>query len=417
VTAQERRTPVTAAARYEPGTDYMSATEVAFWALHRARPHSAVSNIAFVLRSRVFGDPERLRAALAGVGVVHPILRSRFPDVDGRPRRELMAGEEWLDFSTLAAAPDPERLRDLARRPFDLSEGRLLRCVAFPGGMLVIVHHVVFDIASVVPFVETLCSLLAGDVEVPGTIPAGFDEARRRDLDYWTERLRGASARAMALRPDRPAPADPSFEARFIRHALDEDVRRKVRALARERRATPNVVFCAAYLTMLRRHGAGDDLFVAIPVSLRSPRHTGQVGCMFTTLPLRVRITGAQDFGATVSALRQRWLEAIQHRELSFSDIVNLLPMDGQEVHSPLFRHMFAYHEGALGGPLARAAGLTVEGVDTGLAHLDLELRVFEDDRQSRLALAYGTDVFDHARAEIFLEDTLAVLERLPATG
>jgi amino acid adenylation domain-containing protein len=137
------------------------------WLAERLEPDNGIYNVPYAWRVKGRLSSAVLEQALALVIERNAILRTSPSERDGRLR--LANGEPWapeLDRIDLRGKPAPERelaswLRELARRPFDLTTNRLLRAglAELDGEQQVLflcVHHLVWDAASLPLFLREL---------------------------------------------------------------------------------------------------------------------------------------------------------------------------------------------------------------------------------------------------------------------
>ncbi|MCP4665897.1 MAG: non-ribosomal peptide synthetase, partial [Deltaproteobacteria bacterium] len=157
-----------------PGDDrcVTSFAQERLWFLDRLDPGSSTYNMPTAVRLRGALDPALLEGSLNEIVARHEVLRTRFAEVDGRPRPEVGAVELRLplvDLSGLATpAPETERLTaSAARQVFCLSEGpllaaRLLRLGPEEHVFLLTLHHVVADGWSLGVLVRELAACYEG---------------------------------------------------------------------------------------------------------------------------------------------------------------------------------------------------------------------------------------------------------------
>ena len=138
------------------------------WYVDLLDPGTVAYNVphAFLLRGAL--DVAAWRRSLAAVVQRHEVLRTRFPTVDGEPRQviehHLDLRVPGVDLAGLPRSRARSELRRLARaeawRGFDLARGPLIRCrlVRVHGeehGVLLTLHHIVFDGWSSAPWCAT----------------------------------------------------------------------------------------------------------------------------------------------------------------------------------------------------------------------------------------------------------------------
>lgn len=205
------------------GTDFtggsglpLSHGQERLWFLDQLDPGDASYNIPLVLRLSGPLSVEALRAAFDGIVARHEALRTRFPDVDGRPVAVVEPANtvpvEVLDLRADGVAGRADAI--LAARTngaFDLAGGPLLRAALLRTAdeehlLCVVLHHIVADGWSLNLLRAELETRYAAHldgraVELPGLLPYTVHAAREREsaqgpdaqraLDYWRERLTG----------------------------------------------------------------------------------------------------------------------------------------------------------------------------------------------------------------------------------
>lgn len=296
-------------------------------------------------------DVDALGQALAELAIRHEPLRTTF-EIDARGPRQVVrpsgAALEVLDLSGLPLAvreaAAAHLISESSTLPFDLTEGplfapHLVRLATNDHLLVVRLHHTVFDDWSVDVFRRELsvlyASLLSGEPpDLPS--PNRFSDVCRRqqeqldgttgadDRAWWREQMSGAPfavqlplGRPEQLGPDREGAGEP------LRHDLDTDLARQVRALARRLRATPYMTVLAAFGLLLARRTGQDDLVLASVVSGRTTANEEpMIGCFTKKVLLRLRLDGAPGFAEIVARARRTVLGALAHQALPFESVV-----------------------------------------------------------------------------------------------
>ncbi|XVQ15871.1 amino acid adenylation domain-containing protein [Spirillospora sp. CA-255316] len=316
------------------------------WFAARLEPDTAIYHVPLAWRVAGRLAPERLEAALARVVERHEILRTRFVERDGRVRQ--VVGEPWqpaIQYHDLRDVPSWERrhlvdeLLDRAlRERFEPRSGRLLRALLLDlgddlgdGGQLffLCVHHLVWDGESAVPFLHDLASAYGPATSGP-TGPAGTQYREvvarlaaprpRSDLDYWTEQLAGAPAYPPI------EPPDPHEPHGAVTVPLPGDARDRMRRVQNDGGVSAFMVVATVLAAALHRWTARADLTFGVPSVDRgdaAPREV--VGPCLNSLVLRSRSRPADTFGDLLGRMRDTVLGALEHREVPFEDVVELL--------------------------------------------------------------------------------------------
>jgi amino acid adenylation domain-containing protein len=230
---------------------------------------------------------------------------------------------------------------------------------------------------------------------------------------WWTRRLAGH--RGMIELPlDFPRPAKPSSHGALESRTLDSRSCERIARLAATCRATPFMVHLAAFLLLLRQHGAGDDPVVAIPVANRHlPGTDGLVGTLVNTLPFRFDLPDGGNFTTLLERIRQETLAMLDNQDAPFERIIDAVKPERGPDHPPIAQVMFDHQEMPIAecwpdGVICRPAIIHRGGTQFDLSML---VNVFPDHQQ--LAMEYRTDLFRPETIASMLDRHLAVLERI----
>ncbi|WP_437620402.1 non-ribosomal peptide synthase/polyketide synthase [Sorangium sp. So ce1151] len=432
------RPPVAPSAGADEGP--LTEEQQALWFLHQLAPDSPAYTIARAARLGAGVDLAALRRAFDRLVERHAALRTTFGIRDGVPFQAvrergacdfLVERGEALDEASLSA-----RMAEEARRPFDLSNGPLIkvRVWPLPGGehaLLFAIHHIVADLWSIAVLVRELGALYTAEREGRAAAlppaPAFLDCARaqlerRADREeddrlwgYWKARLAGPLP-VLELPVDRPRPAVRTYEGDAHLARLSPALRDALRGLARRHDTTLSTVLLSAFFALLHRYTGQGDLLVGVPTANRSTPESAQaVGYFVNPVPLRVAAADAPTFGALVARVRDAVLGALSHQEMPLSRIVERLSLPRDPSRSPLFDVLFVFQgvpgfgEGALaafalGEPSTpvRAGELALASMplELGAAQLDLSLTAADAEGEILLRFEYSTALFARATIE-----------------
>ena len=353
----------------------------------------------------------------------HEVLRTRFVDVAGEPRQEVLPPAPI----TLAVTEleDEEAVRALvnaeASEPFDLATGPMLRVKLLRLGdedhvVLLTMHHIASDGWSMGVLIKEVATLYAAYIQgeaspLPELAVQYGDfavwqrgwlqgEELERQLGYWREQLSGELP-TLELPADRPRPALQSYRGAHLGFRLSAEVSAGLKELGRREGTTLFMTLLAAFQTLLHRYSGQDDIVVGSPVAGRNNAETeGLIGFFVNTLALRADLSGEPTFVELLKRVREVCLGAYAYQDVPFEKLVEELQPERDLSRSPLFQAMFILQNTPEQQEL-RLPGLKlgrVGGGETATAKFDLLLSLQESGEALQGALEYSTDLFDKAR-------------------
>ncbi len=400
-----------------------------FWWLDRLDPGLPTYNVPWSVEFAGPLDIAALRAALQAAVDRHEALRSTLRAPDGDPVQVVPEHAElaWR-LTDLSASADPvaaatARMETLARVPFDLEQGPLLRADLLRLGpqrhwLVLVCHHAIGDMWSFNVLFEELVADYTGEPVAPPPIQyADFAAWQAQQTSAWAqseEYFRGQFDGApvtLEVAGVRPRPARASYLGRTFEFAFPAPLAEAVRTMARAAGTTVFTVLLSAFATLVGRMAGRTDVLVGIPVSGRlRPETERVVGLFANTLPLRVRPRPDVDFATLVDETRIAVAGALVHQELPFDRIVEMSDIPRDINRSPLIQVFFQYEEMP---PPLRTGELTLTPImlENGGAKFDISMGAWLSPEGVLLgSLNYATDLYDEAWADAFLAYYLTLI-------
>jgi amino acid adenylation domain-containing protein len=407
--------------------------EQALWMLDELVPDSGVNNLAVAVSADgELGDWE-IEQAVAQLLERHEVLRTVFRATEVGLLRQVLGPHEItipLDQYEVAEAHLEQRLPAYVGRRFTMDGSPLLRAARFrtaTGDVLCLaIHHLNFDALSTVVVTEELVAFYnaasegtAPPPELTQAPPVQVESPpTERSLTYWREQLSDFDPSGRDLWCEEPSPPHPALTGDQVSARLSPAAHAAVSELARTLRAPEAVILYAAFSLLLSRHGAGRDVVVGAPVSLRTARTERAVGYHINTVPLRLRIEPSVSFADLVVQARGTFLAAIIHRDVPVETITPDFQGVSGSWRNPVFKHLFNYvPDGApavydLGG--VRAERRIVEN---GFSKFDLEFFVVSTPGALDVRAVFYTEVLARADVAAMVERFDALLVTLGERG
>jgi len=402
--------------------------------LERLFPQSRAQNLpaAFVLKGAL--DRAALQRAFTALGARQTALSLVISEDEHGPWLDTREWPTLLVYEAIAPGKLAARLREEARRPFDLARGPLFRARVFELArdthvLCVVAHHLVFDGWSFDVFLEELSGLYApgsdrapsGDARVPLPFDyRDFAEQQRHGLDtlvdqhaeFWRHEL--ADLPALELPFDRPRPARPQHLGEMMEFSVDEALVRKLVAVAQAQGATLSMLLLSAFLVELRRWSGQEDFGVGVPVQGRpSPQLEKLIGYFVNTIVLRSHAPGATTFLDYLGAVRARCIKAFEHQDMPFEKIMESRKRAPGGQRPPLYQAFFSYQDTRNREPRLGSLELSQIHVHAGYVSTDLTLWVKETGRGLLAGIDYSSELFETSTVRDFIARFQSRLRRI----
>ncbi len=402
----------------------LSHAQEGLWFLDQLGLVGAAYNMPWMLRLEGTLDAAALEQSFAEVVRRHESLRTRFETVNGRGFQVIEEpGAFRLDRVDLSMLADDERqveagrlMSEDGRRLFDLSAGplfrvTLLRLTQDQHVVLVNMHHIISDAWSIGVLLAELTALYAAHVEGRGSplekLPVQYadyalwqrewlqGEVLTRQLEYWKRQLAGAP-QALALPTDRPRPQIQSFRGASRAFSLTPYLSAELRGFARREKATPYMVFLAAFSVLLARYSGQRNIVVGSPFAGRGvPELETLVGCFVNMLVMRTDVSDDPTFRDLLQRVKEATLSAYENQDVPLERVVEALQPHRDLSRQPLFQValiLLNVPPAQLDLPGLRLSQVAIEQVTT---RFDLSLTLYETSSGLRGWFEYASDLFD----------------------
>ncbi|WP_377267906.1 amino acid adenylation domain-containing protein [Peterkaempfera sp. SMS 1(5)a] len=303
---------------------------------NRYRPQAPdVYQVQLVLELEGPVESGALRRACQTLADRHASLRAAFgADTSGTPVQLIVEGVRvpWQELAVDDEAAAAFLAEDRLRR-FDPAVAPLLRCALLRLGnersrLILTIHHILVDGWSLPVLLGELGALVAGAAPAAAAEScrpyhawlAGQDRAAARAA--WSGALAGLDGPTLVA-PAVDAAALPTLPLRCAAE-LPQRLTRQVTLLARTSGTTVNTVVQAAFAALLAEATGRRDVVFGATVSVRPPELPGvesMVGLLLSTVPVRVRLDGADSVTTLLQRIQREQAELAPHAHLGAVEI------------------------------------------------------------------------------------------------
>jgi hypothetical protein len=319
-----------------------------------------------------------------------------------------------------------------AARPFDLTEGpllraRLLRLKDEEHVLLFTMHHIISDGWSMGVFADEVAALYAAFAEGRPSPLAELDiqyadyaswqrehltdEALEGQLAYWRRQL-GGRLPVLELPADRPRSSAQSRRGAVEPVVLGRELTEGLKGLARGEGATLFMTLLAGFKALLYCYTGQEDVVVGTGVANRNRSETEKlIGCFFNLLALRTDLSGAPGFRELLRRVREVTLGAYAHQDLPFTKLLHALQPPREPGRAPVFQVLFEFNNAP--APRAELPGLSLEALPVGSRSAKFDLTLFMRETEGGLGgvLEYSTDLFERPTVARMVETYRLLLE------
>jgi len=166
-------------------------------------------------------------------------------------------------------------------------------------------------------------------------------QGRRQLEQFWLTELQDYP-RTLHLTIDFPRPETRDFKGEHFIFTLDAEATQSLKKLVSETNTTLFIVLLALCNVWLGRLSGGEDILLGTPVEGR--RHAdlnGIIGMFVNTLVLRNYPSLNRSFIDFVHEVKERTLQAFDHQDFLFEDLVHLLSYKPEPGRNPVFDVLF----------------------------------------------------------------------------
>ncbi|MCA9954452.1 MAG: amino acid adenylation domain-containing protein, partial [Anaerolineales bacterium] len=415
-------------------------------------PNQATYNIPLAFRVNGRLDETALQTAADQLAARHESLRTTFPIAEEGDPYQHIATEAHLPINRIDFTAEPTEIREKeaeawiemeAQRPFNLSTGPLVRISHLyldesDHVLVIVMHHIITDGWSMDIFVREFVGLYLAQIQgFTANLPemriqyADFaawqqdwlrGEVLEQQLAYWQTHLADAPA-VLTLPTDLPRPKLQSTRGSIITHRLTPELSDALVQLSQAHNSTLFMTLFAAYNVLLARTSQQNDVVVGTPIANRNhPDIENIIGFFVNMLPLRTQIDGDSGFTELLTQVRQAALNAYNHQDIPFEQIVNLLQPVRDTSHSPIFQVSFALVNTNQPLPQLNDLRFTPLSAESKTSKYDLTLAITETNNGLICTWEYSTDLFLpetiqrlHSHFETLLQGIVSQPERAVA--
>jgi amino acid adenylation domain-containing protein len=401
----------------------LSFAQTRLWFLAQLEPDSSDYNIPAPVRLLGNLDIVALEQCFNEVVQRHEILRTSFITVDGEPIQviapSLQLNLSIIDLQRLPATEQNNKIQELiteeALKPFDLSKiplfrMKLLRLSEAEHILILILHHIIFDMWSVEVLLQEVKviyeNLTTGKSSPLPDLPIQYadfavwqrqylkNEVLENHLNYWKQQLSGTLP-VLHLPTNRPRSAVTYNHGAIHDFALPKDLSDAIQAFSQQEGVTLYMTLLAALNALLYTYNQQEDILIGSPIANRNQVDLEPlIGFFVNTIILRTNLSGNPSFRDLLVRVRELTLGAYAHQELPFEKLVEALQPNRKHGEFPLVQVWFVLENALLTEMKLADVNLIDMEFYNGIANYELRLSISETSDGLKGSLDYKSELF-----------------------
>ncbi len=402
----------------------LSFAQQRLWLMDQIAPGNSQYNMPGAIKLDGQLQFNAIQQALNVIVQRHEVLRTGYQANEAGQIRQFIRAEitihlGFYDISALEPQSQTAQLAVLsheeAHRAFDLAEDLMLRAsiVALAPQqhiLLITLHHIAADGWSMELISHELSVVYSALVQqqsyqLPPLLIQYKDyadwqnqqfsgELLQPQLDYWRERLAGIPA-IHQLPLDKTRPKTMSYQGQRFYRWISEPLSAQLSQVAQRYDATLFMLLNSVFSCLLGYYSGAKDIVVGTPIANRNQSElTPLIGFFVNSLVIRTQLSDDCRFVDLLAQSKTDLLEAYNHQQLSFEQIVDELQPQRELSHHPVFQIVFALHNN-------QQHKLALEGLDaspvaktSATAKFDITLEAQPIDGRLQLSWEFATDIF-----------------------
>lgn len=372
-------------------------------------------NICSVLWGAI--DEDKLLEALTKLVIRHESLRTSFQLVNGE-LVQLIHEKPRVVLERLAYPFDFE-LEVVVRqfiRPFDLHSEVLFRVGLWPnplGKSILIfdIHHIIADGASSNILVQDFMALYQGEnlsalalqykdyAAWLGTQSAVYEQQKK----FWMNQLAG-KAPQLGLPVLRDKETVEGYTAQVIHTCVEKDVYKQSKEAIQAAGVSDFMYFLGIYYVLVYKLTGDTDMVVGTDIMGRNmPELNVMVGSFVNILPLRFQINPACSFNDLLQQIKALVLDAFDHQEFQFDEMLNLIHKEDRGLKNPLIEVHFSMYNTFEQKPALEKLTFQLLEVNRPLqTQYPLKIEIKDREEAWIIAFVFNDSIYEKATIALF---------------
>ncbi|SES92591.1 SDR family NAD(P)-dependent oxidoreductase [[Clostridium] polysaccharolyticum] len=356
----------------QSGEDYnvypLSSEQERMWFLYQMDKNNPYYNVTFGIHIKGELDKEIFKKAWEHLVQRNKVFTTTLIFVEGEAFQVVNEPEEaFIDELDLSLKEEKEALlkevfQKEYQKPFDLEEEFPIRVKLVKMGekehiFILNIHHMFCDGWSMGLIIQELNEVyqqiasghkLSLEKEVQYWDYALYSKHlnQEENISYWKEQLKNANI-CTSLLNNSPKPVKDAGKGVFVSQVAGD--KKKILSFCRNQNISVFSLFIGVYSLVLWSFSGENNLTIGTPVLNRNDEKWSQVmGFFSNTIPVNIKFNENMTYDEYLKQVHNTVLNAIDHSELPFDELVNCLNIKREQNSNPVFQSVFTLQNDTL---------------------------------------------------------------------
>ena len=387
-----------------PATD----AQMRIYTSQNMQQNSRTYNLPYIFKAEEV-DAGRLQNAIDSLISRHEILRTYFENKDGKilqiVDKNAKCEVEILSSNDISAFI----------RPFVLSKAPLIRVGVYDKTIMIDMHHIITDGASMPIFIKELNELYVG--RKLENIPIQYKQFAVQKSDYsesekyWLSVYKDELP-VLELNTDFHRGQKQSFRGNAVYDVVDIGLHNKILDLCKAKNITPYVFYMSAFNILLSKYSGNEDIAVGMPISGRKAEYLETIGMFVNTIALRNKPIGSKNVLEFLQEVKENSISAIVHQDYPYGELIKKLGVNAQG-RNPLFDVMFAYQSEKMTDVIFADKKGELLPIPITTSKYDFTFNIMPREEDVVIMVEYCTDLYKESTIQRLMNSYKLVLEQL----
>lgn len=390
----------------------LTAAQQRLWMLHKKQATSAY-NISVGYEVEQLIDAELLEKAILKSIERHEILRTAFVEKSGEVFQSVKSYEETVFNLQIINETDATRINQIieeeANTYFNLESGNLIRGLVIQveenkSLFLLTIHHLIADGWSMGVLLNEISQFYASkSLRSSKSLNIQYKDYsnwlqqqpfNEASLDFWKEKLAGELP-VLSFPTNGQRRAVRSNKANTLHFNLSKNTTESLKEFSKTHNVTPFIAMLSLVKLALYRYTEQEDIIIGTDNANRQmPEIQPLIGYFLNTICIRTKFDANDSFESFLKTIKTQVLEAFEHQDTSFEQILDELKPNFDASHSPIFDVLVVYQNFDEAEFLStNQAKLFEPAINETI--VDLHFEISESIDGLKITLRYNADLYE----------------------